>query len=548
MVVFAFIGVAMTLVGYVEMQSMGLMQKSVESIYNHNLMGVSHIKDANNHLLYIERAVREALLYLHKEEANKQAEIMARYDDAFRDSVGNFKNILTSEEQKAKLAEVEKDYRELMHVNRDLVKLAVRDGAEFVLLKKNRELAEKVQFGIANLSEKQKKLADESRRASFETYKSARNFMLGVIAIAVIFAIVMGYSLAAIITGPLNRTAKTLKDIAQGAGDLKVRLDVRSRDEIGEVCFWFNAFISKLKGIVRSIGENTRDLASASSQLTALSGRLASNADDTSIQINFVSTASEQVSRSVQTAATGTEQMGASIKEIAKHVSQAAQVASKAVEAAQKTTATVAKLGDSSAEIGQVIKVINSIAEQTNLLALNATIEAARAGEAGKGFAVVANEVKELAKQTGKATEDIGEKIQLIQGSTKEAMEAIGSISQVINQINDISNTIANAVEKQSVTTSEISRNVAEAAIGVSEITQNVVGVVEVAKKTSKGASETLGAMHELARMAATLQVLVGHFKYNDDQESPTTAISRTVDTGSALKSVPDFNSPGLEL
>ncbi len=170
--------------------------------------------------------------------------------------------------------------------------------------------------------------------------------------------------------------------------------------------------------------------------------------------------ATEQVNRNLQTVATGAEEMSATIKEIAKNASEAARVASEAVKSAATTNATVSKLGDSSVEIGQVIKVITSIAQQTNLLALNATIEAARAGEAGKGFAVVANEVKELAKQTAKATEDISQKINAIQGDTKSAVDAIGNISGIINQINDISNTIATAVEEQSATTNEMSRNV----------------------------------------------------------------------------------------
>ena len=192
-------------------------------------------------------------------------------------------------------------------------------------------------------------------------------------------------------------------------------------------------------------------------------------------QASTVSAATEQVSRNLQTVATGAEEMSSTIKEIAKNAGEAAKIASEAVRSAQTTNAIVSKLGESSIEIGQVIKVITSIAQQTNLLALNATIEAARAGEAGKGFAVVANEVKELAKQTAKATEDISRKITAIQEDTKGAVEAIGSIDGIIHQINDISNTIATAVEEQSATTNEMSRNVTEAARGSESTSRRIL-------------------------------------------------------------------------
>jgi len=262
--------------------------------------------------------------------------------------------------------------------------------------------------------------------------------------------------------------------------------------------------------ILEKVNSSASTLGSSAEELTAVSTQMASNADETSSQANVVSAASEQVSKNVQTVATGVEEMSASIREIAGNASEAARVAQQAVVVAESTNDTMTKLGESSGEIGKVIKVITSIAEQTNLLALNATIEAARAGEAGKGFAVVANEVKELAKETAKATEDIGQKIEAIQANTRGAVDAIAQISQIITQINDISTTIASAVEEQTATATEMSRNVNEAARGTSEIAQNITLVAQAAQNTAQGANNSQQAASELARMAAELQKLGG--------------------------------------
>lgn len=218
--------------------------------------------------------------------------------------------------------------------------------------------------------------------------------------------------------------------------------------------------------------------------------------------------------------------MQQSINEIAKNAGEAARIVSGAVQIAETTTATVAKLGESSAEIGQVIKVITSIAEQTNLLALNATIESARAGEFGKGFAVVANEVKELAKGTAKATDDISRKIEAIRTDTKAAVDAIASIHGVIKRVNDISGIMASAVEEQTATTNEMSRNISEAASGSGEITSNIAGVAEVAEKTSRDAAGTQEAMQQLVQMARELRQLVERFKTDKDQSQNAHAMA----------------------
>jgi methyl-accepting chemotaxis protein len=301
---------------------------------------------------------------------------------------------------------------------------------------------------------------------------------------------------------------------AAGDGDLTRQMTVRGADAVGQMGEGLAKFFATLRGNVSKIAQTAQVLASSSQELTSVSQQMAANAEETATQANVASAAAEQVSKNVTTVSTGTEEMGASIKEIAKSANDAAKVATSAVKMAEKTNAIVAKLGESSAEIGNVIKVITSIAEQTNLLALNATIEAARAGEAGKGFAVVANEVKELAKQTAKATEDIGRKIEAIQGDTKGAVEAIAQIGKIINQINDIQNTIASAVEEQTATTGEISRNVAEAAQGSNEIAQNITGVAQAARSTTEGASNTKSSADDLSKIALDLQKLVSQFKY----------------------------------
>ena len=187
------------------------------------------------------------------------------------------------------------------------------------------------------------------------------------------------------------------------------------------------------------------------------------------------------------------------------------------MDIAEETNRTISKLGDSSNEIGEVVKVITSIADQTNLLALNATIEAARAGEAGKGFAVVANEVKELANQTARATEDISQKVETIQIDSKESVDAIQKISVVIEKINDISNSIAGAVEEQTATTNEIVRNISEASQGSNEISTNIVGVADAARETSKAAGEAQISAETLKKIGEDLSHIVGRFKYNDE-------------------------------
>ena len=328
------------------------------------------------------------------------------------------------------------------------------------------------------------------------------------------------------VISPVQEAGAVLKKIA--AGDLTAQVVGNYQGDHADIKNDINAMTESLRSSMRSISDNAGSLSTASEELTATSQQMSANAEETSAQANVVSASAEQVDKNLQTVATGTEEMSASIKEIAKNAHESAKVATAAVKVAEDTNQIVSKLGDSSTEIGQVIKVITSIAQQTNLLALNATIEAARAGEAGKGFAVVANEVKELAKQTAKATEDISRKIEAIQGDTKSAVGAIGQISSVIKQVNDISNTIATAVEEQNATTNEMARNVGEAAKGSGEITKNISGVADAAKSTTHGANDSLKASQALAQMSTELRDLVSRFKIDVETRNSSSADTKT--------------------
>jgi methyl-accepting chemotaxis protein len=353
-----------------------------------------------------------------------------------------------------------------------------------------------------------------ARELGDKVYAGARLFLL----IAIGITLVLGLTIALLLSGSLSRPLQRLGQAAEAIakGDLTVTVEAKGKDEVAWLAHSFRQMTKTLRESMTAIASQASALAATAEQMTQVSQTMSAGAEETAVQANVVARATDGVNRNVQTVAIASEEMSASIQEISKNAADAARVASEAVSAAEVAGGTMSRLGASSSEIGQVVKTISGIAAQTNLLALNATIEAARAGEAGKGFAVVANEVKELAKETAAATEDISRKIQAIQGDTDRAVDAIRGIADVVAQISAAQNTIASAVEEQTATTNEINRNLAEAASGASEIVHNVGGVASAASETTRGANDTQQAAVELARMATALQDLVRRFRYEE--------------------------------
>ncbi|GAA4587430.1 methyl-accepting chemotaxis protein [Actinoplanes octamycinicus] len=334
----------------------------------------------------------------------------------------------------------------------------------------------------------------------------------GVLAAGVLLSLLIGFRVAARVRADVQRVSQLAEGLAEG--DLTRTSGVTGQDEVGQMAAALDKGIARLREDVVQLAGSASTLQHAAGQLTAVSGAVDAAATEASSQAGTVSAAAETVSNNLQFVSAGAQEMGSAIRDISVSTSEATQVVVQAVQAAAATNQIVARLGESSAEIATVVKVITSIAEQTNLLALNATIEAARAGELGKGFAVVAGEVKDLAQETAKATEDISRRVQSIQTDTSGAVSAIEEISEIIERINGLQLTIASAVEEQTATTQEMNRTLTEAAGGAGDIAATITGVSAATQRTTETMGDTRRAADELTVTAGQLQSLVSRFRY----------------------------------
>ncbi|HVP84977.1 MAG TPA: methyl-accepting chemotaxis protein [Rhizomicrobium sp.] len=376
-------------------------------------------------------------------------------------------------------------------------------------------------------------------RSAASTYTSAWDWIVAMIVLAVVLCLAAGYFIVSGVSKPILRMTGSMGRLAQH--DLTAEIEGLGRkDEIGQMASAVQVFKDSMieadrlkteqeaeqrkteaksqrlaqlsREFESNVGSIVQSVASQAGQMEASAKSLNGTATETTQQASAVAAASEQSASNVQTVASATEELSSSISEIGRQVSHSSKIAASAVSEAGKANDMVQGLVSASQKIGEIVALINDIADQTNLLALNATIEAARAGEAGKGFAVVAAEVKNLATQTAKATEDISTQILGVQGATQNAVEAIGSIGRTIGEIDTIATAIAAAVEEQGAATQEIARNVEEVAKGSQEVSANISSVTEAANGTGAAAGQVLVAAQSLTEQSTQLNKLVGQF------------------------------------
>jgi methyl-accepting chemotaxis protein len=367
-------------------------------------------------------------------------------------------------------------------------------------------------YGRASVDAMQKmiNLQQDAAAQQHEKVEGLDEWLIALAALAMVVGLIVAVLFGRWLTSRTTRLGKALGRVA--AGDLTMRVPVTGRDELSAMSAAYNRAMDQVGGVVTRIVENSAALATAADELSSVSRRMTADAEGAARNAGTVASGIGSVSANVRSVASGSEAIATSIQNIARNAALALEVADSGRTTAAATNDTIARLGQSSAEISEVARLITAIAEQTNLLALNATIEASRAGEAGKGFAVVAAEVKDLAKETAKATDEIGRKIEAIQVSANEVVEAIGRITSIMTEVNEAQSIIATAVDDQITTTQEMGRNGAVAVADSEGIASSVSELADASRATNDAAATTQQAAKRLAAMAGDLRTLVQQF------------------------------------
>jgi methyl-accepting chemotaxis protein len=545
---FSFMILLIIVIGATGYNSVKKINGNLEEIFAVRLPSIDYLIEADRDLQQLLVAERSAIFANAKSEVFQ--ELVADYEENLQQSEdrwNKYKSLVITEEEQAIIPGYEKAREEWKLVSRRVLDGRIADTRQGrrealdLTLTEAKAKFENMRDYLDKLTQINLRNASKANQEAADIYKKTLLTLFSIIGIGLFCGIVLAIVISRGITRPLSGAVKGLQDIAEGEGDLTNRLEVVSSDEVGELATWFNTFMEKLQGIIREITGNAGTLNEASGDLTNLSDQMSQGADNMSTRSNTVassatemsanmssvSAAMDQTTTNINIVATSAEEMTATINEIAQNSEKARHITGEAVSRSQDATEMVKELGNSADNIGKITEAITEISEQTNLLALNATIEAARAGEAGKGFTVVANEIKELARQTANATQEISNSVTDIQESTSNTVMVITENSKVINEVNEIVSTIASAVEEQSVTTKEIASNVAQASKGLEEVNQNVSQSSEVSEEIARDISEVnqssgdisnsssqvkLSA-EELRKLSEKLNVLVGRFK-----------------------------------
>ncbi|MFA5903951.1 MAG: methyl-accepting chemotaxis protein [Desulfobacula sp.] len=540
--------VIMSISGWLSFNSMKGIQANLADIFKVRMPGIDFLIEADRDLQQL--LVAERSLVFADPDSEVYKKLLKEYDTNFTQSSDRWEKFKALSN-----AGEEKPFIETHDVARKEWAVSSRQVLNELAKKTEESRKKAIELTLGETSGKFEKMRDQMDKltdialasaqkesdAADATYRSTMILLIFSICLGVVMGILLTWFVAKSIVDTINSTIMGLKDIAEGEGDLTIRLKVNSTDEIGELATWFNTFMVKLQEIIRQISDNSRHVDDSSTELTAIAVQLSSNAETTatradsvafaaeemSANIGNVAAAMEQSSTNTNMMASAAEEMNSTINEIAKNAETARSVSHDAVEKSKSAFNRMSELGKAARAISKVTETIKEISDQTKLLSLNATIEAARAGEAGKGFAVVANEIKELSTQTAMATLDIKNQIDGVQNMTELSIREIDQISSVINGVSEIVSTIAAAVEEQSSATGEISGNINQVSAGIQEvnininqsssvareITQNITQVNSAASEISNGSRQVKSSAENLNGMAKALNAIVNKFK-----------------------------------
>jgi methyl-accepting chemotaxis protein len=515
-------------VGLTGYQSVHNIEGNLQEIFSVRLPSIDLLLEVDRDLQQSLVAERSMIFANAKSDIFNQ--LLKDYKDNLEQSEqrwNRYKALPATAEERALFENYDKSRAQWLEVSRQAVEGRVADtrqGRRLALdltLDEAMQKFEAMRDNLDKLTEMNLKIAASENEAAKATYDRTILWLVSILTIGLATGIFLALFISRSITKPVNSAVAGLKDIAQGEGDLTMRLVVTSKDEVGELAKWFNIFIEKLQGIIKDITGGMDTLTSSSADLSGISEQMAQSIQNASDRSKTVSAATEEmtanmnnIAASMEQSATNTnmvasasEEMSATIGEIAQSAEKARGISDEASTKASNASENMEQLGLAAKAIGKVIETITEISEQVNLLALNATIEAARAGEAGKGFAVVANEIKELAKQTATATQDIKDKISAIQGTTSVTVDQIVEITEVIKNVNDVVSSIATAVEEQSTATREIVGNVSQASQGIQEVNENVNQSSLVSAEITKDITNVSMSMSELSTSSSQVNL-----------------------------------------